>query len=314
MGFLISPFIAPFGFGFFVAKLNWRWIYHFGAVYSAIVVLLIAFCMEETMYDRGLPNPHPIPRPKSRVLYRVQTLIGVTGSRMDKYRTTWREVSFASIKIVWRPHLLGVLLFEGWLFGFSIGINATLPVFLGSPPPIGFGLSEVGIAAVYGTPIVALLVGQVLGRYLNDWVMQYSIKRNKGFFNAEARLWTCYVAMSMYICGFVFLGASLQSRRNLIGVILGWGFAEVAIMMNTVAVCAYCNDCFPNHQGEMSALIDLARVLGGSCVPFFQVPWATAHGALQTFGVEAAVVAGLFVLIVPALQLKGRYLRQRFAV
>ena len=44
---------------------------------------------------------------------------------------------------------------------------------------------------------------------------------------------------------------------------------------------------------------------------YFQVPWAEKHGALQTFGVEAAIVTGLFLLIVPALQLKGSQLRVR---
>lgn len=64
-----------------------------------------------------------------------------------------------------------------------------------------------------------------------------------------------------------------------------------------------------SSQGEISALINLARTLGGFSVAYFQVPWATKNGALQTFGVEAAIVVGLFILIVPALQLKGRYLR-----
>lgn len=93
---------------------------------------------------------------------------------------------------------------------------------------------------------------------------------------------------------------------------------------------AYCNDCFPNRQvgrfreippalyvsyrytfvkGEVSALINLARTLGGFSVAYFQVPWATKHGALQVFGVEAAIVSGLFLLVVPVLQLKGLHLR-----
>lgn len=63
------------------------------------------------------------------------------------------------------------------------------------------------------------------------------------------------------------------------------------------------------HQGETSALLNLARTLGGFSVAYFQVPWAMKRGALQTLGCEAAVVAGLFILIVPALQLKGKQLR-----
>ena len=46
-------------------------------------------------------------------------------------------------------------------------------------------------------------------------------------------------------------------------------------------------------QGEISGLINLARTLGGFSVAYFQVPWATKHGALQTFGVEAACVIPL---------------------
>ena len=42
---------------------------------------------------------------------------------------------------------------------------------------------------------------------------------------------------------------------------------------------------------------------------YFQIPWAEKSGALQTFGVEVAVVAGLFLIIVPTLQLKGAVLR-----
>ncbi len=44
---------------------------------------------------------------------------------------------------------------------------------------------------------------------------------------------------------------------------MGWGIAEFSIMINTVAIYAYLNDAFPRHQGEVSALINLARVLGG---------------------------------------------------
>ncbi|EIW55925.1 MFS general substrate transporter [Trametes versicolor FP-101664 SS1] len=315
MGFIISPFLSPFMMGFIVARINWRWTYGIGSIYGAIVVALIAFLGEETMFDRKLPNPRPIPVPASRLRYRLETLFGVTGLKMSQYRDSWSDSIFACLNVVWRPHLLAILIFEGMVFGFSIGINTTNAVFLGTPKEAGgYGFSQFGIAGAYGTPIVAVFVGEILGRYFNDWMMNFAIRRNNGVFVAEARLWTCYVATPLYVCGFVLLGAAFQKHLSVGALVMGWGIAEVAVMVNTVAIYAYCNDCFPRRQGEISALINLARTLGGFSVAYFQVPWATKNGALQTFGVEAAIVVGLFFLIVPLLQVKGATLRARYSM
>ena len=48
MGFIISPFLSPFAFGFLVARTTWRWAYGIGSIYGAIVCLLIIFFMDET--------------------------------------------------------------------------------------------------------------------------------------------------------------------------------------------------------------------------------------------------------------------------
>ena len=83
----------------------------------------------------------------------------------------------------------------------------TNTVFLQSSPPFGFGFGPIIVSGIYATPVVcdvwsrnkqfndnylpqvAVVLGQLLGRYLNDWVMNQEIKRNNGIFEAEARLW-----------------------------------------------------------------------------------------------------------------------------
>lgn len=126
------------------------------------------------MYDRTVK---PVPKPPSTGMrYRVESLLGITGAKMAKYRPPWHEIILSPLNIVWRPHLLGVLIFEvillfnfqfeilmrqqGMFFGFGIGINVTQAVFLGSPPPVGFGLTPFAVSGSYGTPIVwdALLI------------------------------------------------------------------------------------------------------------------------------------------------------------
>ncbi|PFH48084.1 hypothetical protein AMATHDRAFT_6124 [Amanita thiersii Skay4041] len=312
MGFIVSPFLSPFACGFLVAKQNWRWSYGLGCFYSILVVLLIAFFMKETMYDRTV---RPIPEPPTGGLrVRIESLIGITGYKMAKYRLSWKQAIWSPFDVVWRPHIIGLLVFEGIFFGFSIGINVTTVVFLGEAPPIGFSLSPIAIAGMYGTPIVSVLLGELIGRFTNDWIMNYSIKKNRGVFEAESRLWACYIALPLCICGFLVIGASFQKHLSLGAVVMGWGIAELSVMINTVAVYAYLNDAFPKHQGEISALINLARVLGGFSVAYFQVPWAAKKGALQTYGVEAAIVVGFFLLIVPPMQIMGRQLRERYSI
>ncbi|KAF8194719.1 MFS general substrate transporter [Mycena galopus ATCC 62051] len=312
MGYIVSPFLSPFLFGFLVARTTWRWAYGAGTIYSGVICLLILLFAEETMYDRGLK---PIPEaPTTGLRYRVETVLGLTGVKMTKYRDSWYQAISSPLRIVWRPHLLGILVFEaspqqGMMFGFGIGINVTNVVFLGSPPPFGFGFSQFGIAGFYATPVVAVLLGEVIGRYTNDWIMNLPIRRNSGVFEAESRLWTCYIAVPLYICGFVVLGAAFQHHLSIAALVLGWGIAQCAIMINTVTVLAYCGDSFPKHHGEVATFLNLARVLGGKYVAYFQIPWALKHGALQVLGVEAAIVAGLFLLVVPFLQLKGRVVR-----
>jgi hypothetical protein len=44
--------------------------------------------------------------------YRIESLIGIVGAKMAKYRSSWYEVIMSPFNIVWRPHLLGILVFE----------------------------------------------------------------------------------------------------------------------------------------------------------------------------------------------------------
>ncbi|KAJ7592991.1 major facilitator superfamily domain-containing protein [Mycena floridula] len=310
-GFIVSPFLSPFALGFLCARASWRWTFAVGCFYDFFAVVLIGLFMEETMYDRTV-KPVP-PRPTSGLRYRVETLLGLTGLKMAKYRLSWRQAFMSPLNIVWRPHLLGVLVFEAVLFGFGIGLNVCNVVFLGSPP---FNWSADAISGAYGTPIVAVIVGELIGRFLNDYIQRVSIRRNNGIFEAQNRLWSCYIGVFINTVGFLVLGAALNFDYHLgvFAVIAGWFIAEVGIMISTVSIYAYCNDCFPKHQGEISALLALARILGGFSVAFYQVPWAAKNGTLQTFGVEAAIVIGVFLIVVPFLQIKGAGFRERFSI
>ncbi|BGP22109.1 mfs transporter [Rhodotorula toruloides] len=312
MGFIVSPFISPFLLGYMIPTTNFRDVYWVGVAYCAVVVLLITFVMEETMYDRDVvPFPE---RHATGLKYRIDTLIGITGWKMRKYRCTWWQSISSVFDIVWRPHVFLMLVFVGFLFGCGIGINVTQAVFIGSPPPLGYGYSPYATASLYATPIVAVILGELAGRYINDGLADRLIKKNSGVFLAEMRLWTIYFAMPFYVVGFCLLGVAFQNKLPIAAVIFGWGMAEFGILILTVATYAYLNNCFPTRQGEVSALINLARTLGGFAIPYYQVPWSLTGGPKRVFGLEAGVGAALFVFIVIPLQFFGPSIRRRFSV
>ncbi|KAJ7800511.1 major facilitator superfamily domain-containing protein [Mycena olivaceomarginata] len=310
-GFMISPFVSPFLLGFLIAHANYKWAYAAGAFYSLVVLLMIVFLGEETLYDRTL---RPIPRkPTVGLRYRVETLLGATGWKMTMFRPNWYECVVSPLRVVWRPHALLIMIFGGVEFGLSIGITVTNAIFLGTAPPTGFGFSQTQIAAMYATPIVATIFGEVIGRYGNDTIAAVGIRRNKGVFEAETRLWMCYFSLPLYITGFLLLGHGAQAL-NTPSFILGWGIGQIAIMLNTTAIYAYLQDSFPGHPGEVSALFNFFRTMSGFSVIYFQAPWLEAKGGFQVFGTEAGVVAALFILIVPLVQWKGSAMRKMYSI
>ena len=66
-----------------------------------------------------------------------------------------------------------------------------------------------------------------------------SLRRGSTVDNALGRLYrTCYIGVSLYIFGFLILGVALQNHLSVGALVIGWGVAVVAVMVNTVAVCA----------------------------------------------------------------------------
>lgn len=112
------------------------------------------------------------------------------------------------------------------------------------------------------------------------------------------------------IAGIVLLGFALQYGYHYMITALGWGLYVFGIMITTVAVNAYGVDCYPEGSGEVAAWLNMARTTGGFIVSYFQVNWAESMGVKNSFGVQAAIIAGASFIPL-GLMLWGRPLRER---
>lgn len=69
---------------------------------------------ESRLYDRGVKDLPP--QRADGLSYRFETLVGVTGFKLAKYRVAWLETLSTPFKLVWRPHLLLILVLEVCLY------------------------------------------------------------------------------------------------------------------------------------------------------------------------------------------------------
>lgn len=112
--YICSPFMSPWLFGYLCARQSWRWAYGAGSFYILVVVLLITFLLDETMYDRHL-GLHKLQQLRSEqpngIRYRFEKLVGITGFKLRKYRTSFWQSTKDFLQVLWRPHFFLPLIF-----------------------------------------------------------------------------------------------------------------------------------------------------------------------------------------------------------
>lgn len=152
-------------------------------------------------------------------------------------------------------------------FMWAVGINQTSAI-LFSLPPIegGYGFSQKSVGYLFFAPVVATLIGEAFGHYFNDLVASQYIHKHKGVFAPEARLPPIYLAGCLMVPGLVLIGQALHYHLIWVALAFGWGMYVFGAILSTVAITAYALDVYPSAPGEVAALINFARLLGGFSV------------------------------------------------
>jgi hypothetical protein len=110
------------------------------------------------------------------------------------------------------------------------------------------------------------------------------------------------------LAGLVLLGFCLEQGYHFIITSLESGLSIMGIMVTTVALTAHNLCSYPEGSGEVAAWINFARTLGGVIISYFQASGAKGEGTQTSFGIQAAICALAFLLII-TLQVFGKRLR-----
>lgn len=194
---------------------------------------------------------------------------------------------------------------------WSVGINITTSILFETPIAVGgYGFTSRQVGFLYFTPLVAMFLGEAFGHFFNDYLANSYIRRHKGHFKPECRLWTNYISAIFMLPGLIIVGQGLHLRLHYASLVMGWGMYVFGAMTSSVAVTTYVLNCYPNASGEVAAFMNFARVAGGFSVGYFQMPWGLKQGYDVTFGIQAAVVA-VAVVVLAFIQRYGKWLREQ---
>ncbi|KAF2993748.1 hypothetical protein E8E13_001001 [Curvularia kusanoi] len=296
---LLSPYMGPLIAAFIISTEAWPtafWVYF---AETALALILTILFVRETYCDRRIPTANQPPQGS-----RIGQLVGTAQFQSRHLRSTFGQACMRPIHVILKPTVFLSCFYSLLTNPWIIGINTTLSIFL--TPLYNFGPKQIGF--FYFTPIVAALLGEIVGHWLHDSIARLYIKKHENHFEPEARLWAMWVSTPFLLAGLIGLGFCLQDGYHYMLTSLFWGLYVFGIMITTVALNAYNLDSYPEASGEGSAWLNFARTAGGFIISYFQVTWAQALGAKVSFGTQAGICAFAFLIII-ALQIFGKHLR-----
>jgi MFS family permease len=308
--YISSPFLAPM-FGNFIVGTTAQWHTIFWCVIAwagGLLCMILAFG-DESFYNRSIPISQQPIRGKGH-LNRLLRVIGVW--QIQNHRGYFATISSSYLRLLQvfcKPVIMLTMLFYAAVFMWMIGLYLSSVILLATPRVAGgYGLAPVSVGYVFFSPLVGVLLGELFGHFFNDFMVRAYSRRHKGFFVPEVRLWTTYVGLLFMVPGLIVVGVTIQNQLSVAGIVFGWGMDVFGVMVTSVATVAFALDCYPSASGEVSALINMARVGAGFSVPYFVEDWAEKQGWALSFGLQAVVVVAAYGVLV-CIQLFGGRLR-----
>lgn len=112
--FILGPFLGPFISAFLLQKIDWRADYGVLAAFYGFSLLGVIFLGDETLYDRGNPQPYP-----TGIVGRIAKLTGFA-SLHKTGRPSLATTSMQILRLAIRPEVLLVSKCPILLFGLHI--------------------------------------------------------------------------------------------------------------------------------------------------------------------------------------------------
>lgn len=269
-----SNYFAPIISGFIAEGQGWQWVFYWPAIFNAVTLVFLFFCLEETNYNRAIPDASiqgidPKEEDSSKEGFTVQQSVAPIAAGT-------RKKSLAHKLSIWQPspgqnmfvRAKRSLAYLGWpvIFyaGFSYGsyliwfnvLNATASIILGGPP-YNFKASMVGLS--YVSCCIGVIVGSVVSGRLSDWLTIKLARRNNGIMEAEHRLWPFAICLVMVPGSLILWGVGAAHEVHWSGLVIGMGCLAFTSCVGVTISVNYLIDSYHDISGDAIVTVILVR-------------------------------------------------------
>jgi hypothetical protein len=306
--------IAPIIGGLIGQFLGWRWTFKFAAIIDGVMLLVITFCLPETLYVRDLSR---LARTASEreVTFTPKTYL----SRLKLYssfpelKLHWNQFVVPSLRMAKYPSVLFPALYYGAQYGFASILPAVTVASIFSEA-FHWNTLEIGLA--YGG---ALSVGGILGEIAGGMVLDTIVKRaRRNFAGAnpppEIRLKAIWTGALLVPAGLLIYGFTLQYHVFWFVPLFGMGLACFGLQVIATTCYTYSIDCYRAESSETSQLFNLIRQVFGMTYAFYVVSLCQKIGYQWAFFMFSILGSVLGFLPIVVLMFKGKEIRERLGV
>lgn len=303
---LFGTQVGPAVGGFIVKSAPWPVVFWWTVGVEGLVVILVFLFLEETSFSRDGKEQHDLPR--SWLMNRVATFF--PGTRVAPRQGG--NSPFAAFLIAICPVTLLAGTFLLIAFGWAVGVNTLLSVFLQTPEHEGgYGFSPMQVSCFTLAQWVSVFVAEGYSMVLNDRIPLWYCRRYRhGVWKPEHRLYPLLLPQVMLLpIALGLFGAGLQYHLHYMVLALALfliSFCEIALVPVTIN---YVAECFTGHAAEVTTVLNFFRLILGIAIPFFIDPWEARVGPGWVFGMMAFFSLFAFSLM-GLLAWRGEAIRQ----
>jgi multidrug resistance protein len=303
--------IAPIVGGLIGQYLGWRWTFKFAAILDGVMLLVIIFCLPETLYIR---DPTRLARTvnEREVDFTPRTYI----SRLKPYssfpqlKLRWNQFVIPSVKMAKYPSVLFPALYYAAQYGFASILPAVTVASIFSK---AFHWNTLKIGLAYGG---ALTIGGVLGELAGGFVLDAIVNRARHKLNGanpapEIRLKAIWTGALLVPAGLIIYGFTLQYHVYWFVPLFGMALAVFGLQVVATTCYTYAIDSYREQSSETSQLINFIRQEFGMTYAFYTVALCERIGYQWAFFMFAVLGSGLGFLPIVVLMFKGEEIRKR---